>query len=117
YKLIFGTSGNLRVTEIASGTVVWTVNIGGYMACNEEDGNLVVYDSSWIKIWSTSTGASTTSCSESQNGLVEVGCSFSGYGGDLVLVGPQLRLVTAAGDPSWSNGYCSSAYAWACSKD
>src|SRR5262249_32635768 len=116
YNLVWETDGNLNVYQISGGSTVWSSNTSGsspYMLCNQEDGNLVIYNTSWVQIWSTSTGTGSTSCSSTSS--TATACSFGGMGGDLVLHGTQLRLVPAAGDASWATPTCSDTGAFTCS--
>jgi hypothetical protein len=85
------SSGRLAIYGIA-GDLRWSTGTSGTYLCNQEDGNLVIYDASYSPLWATDT--------------------YRSVGGHLQLVGDQLRTTTDSGDVLWASNNCSH---WACS--
>ncbi|WP_170319648.1 hypothetical protein [Polyangium spumosum] len=89
YRLTWDFTGNLALYS-SSGSTVWQTNTGGsgkYL-CNQEDGNLVIYDDEYNALWSSKTNL--------------------GVAGELQLMRNQLRITTASGDILWASGACNS---------
>jgi hypothetical protein len=125
-------NGDLLVQPTSSSlgsNIAWHTNTSGsgnYL-CVQEDGNMAIYDtSSTTAIWSTNSGnngSGTQSSSTllSKGGLAAnsinpnqgLSTTTNGWGGHLVLMGDQLRLLSAAGEPMWSSPWCYSTGACA----
>ena len=95
-KLKWTTGGNLRAysTSTSGSTLTWSTGTSGAYLCNQEDGELVIYDVMGATLWSSGTGR--------------------GVGGHLVMAGDQLRATTDSGDLLWASPTCSGI---ACTQD
>ena len=94
--LKWSSGGYLETFDMVTGDRTWYTDTSGQGAyvCNQEDGNLVIYDSTGSTLWSSGT--------------------YRGVGGHLVMVGDQLRTTTDSGDLLWASPNCSMA---SCTQD
>lgn len=110
-KLSFDSDGALRVYYTPSNQTLWASGVAGYggtatkgqYLCNQEDGNLVLYDASWNNVWDSGAGYGSLSY------------NFNGWGGDLQLAGSQLQTLAPSGDPTWGTSVCLDIDNFACS--
>jgi hypothetical protein len=89
YKLDWQTDGNLVMYNDSGSLWSSSTSSSGKYLCNQEDGNLVIYDEEHNALWHSDT-------------------AFVGVGGQLQLVRDQLRVTTASGDILWASGPCTS---------
>ncbi|MFT3770794.1 MAG: hypothetical protein QM820_35675 [Minicystis sp.] len=109
HNLNFSMDGILRV-NVNYGSAVWQSGIAGKSGtavsgqylCNQEDGNLVLYDASFNKVWSSGGGGGT------------LNYNFNGWGGDVELAGSRIETLAPSGDPTWGSSVCSGTDTFAC---